>query len=104
MVASTRGGLLLFGLKIAHQDVCQKKATPSTARKACKRGDLGYSVYCDDCINEVKAEEPGMTLAVARRRVGAKAKSTNTKASGKFGCTICKKHLCERHWEAHGSN
>ena len=62
------------------------------------------SGYCDDCINEVKAEEPGMTLAVARRRVGAKAKSTNTKASGKFGCTICKKHLCERHWEAHGSN
>ena len=88
---------------IDHKSPSQKKNTPSRKRLQGKRGDLGYSAYCDDCIDEVKAEEPGITLAVARRQVGAKAKLANTKASGKFGCTTCKKHLCERHWEAHGN-
>ena len=90
--------------KIAHQDVSQKRATSSKARKVCKRGDLGYSTYCVDCISEVRAEKPGITLTDARKQAGAKAKLSNTKASGKFGCTTCKQHLCERHWEAHGIN
>ena len=70
---------------IDHKSPGQKKNTPSKKRLQCKRHDLGYSAYCEDCVDEVKAEEPGITLAVARRRVGAKAKLASTiKASGKF--------------------
>ena len=54
--------------KIAHQDVCQKRATPSTARKACSdRVDLGKTAaYCYYCIEEAKAENPGIKAHDAR--------------------------------------
>ena len=45
-----------------------------------------------------------MKVNDARKQLGAKAKLTNTKASGKFGCTTCKKHVCEKHWKDHGKN
>ena len=86
---------------IGHRDVCAKRPTPSKARKPCSdRVDLGKSQYCDYCVDEAKA--PGITVAQARKLVAANAKATNTKASTRKGCTTCKKHVCERHWEAHG--
>ena len=87
---------------IAHKDKNKKKATPSTARKACSdRVDLGKSAaYC----YYSKAENPGMKVTAVRKLVAAKAKETNTPASTRLGCKTCNRHVCEKHWEDHGKN
>ena len=92
--------------KIAHQDVCQKRATPSTARKVCSdRVDIGKGVaYCYYCIEEVKAENPGIKVADARRLAALNAKTTNNKPSTRLGCKTCNMHVCGRHWDDHGKN
>ena len=90
---------------IAHKVKGAKRPTPSKARKPCsERVSLGYSAYCWYCLEEVKKASPGLKMSDARKQLGAKAKSSNTKACSKFGCTTCNKHVCEKHWEDHGRN
>ena len=90
----------------AHKDVSKKMATSSKARKACSdRVDLGKTAaYCYYCIEDVKAENPGIKFAAAKKLAVAKAKGTNNKPSTRKGCKTYNKHVCERHWDDHGKN
>ena len=91
---------------ITHKSPSQKKNTPSKKRLKCSdRVDLGKTAaYCYYCVQEVKDENPGITVAEARKLTAAKAKTTNHKPSTRFGCKTCNRHVCERHWDGHGKN
>ena len=74
--------------------------------KVCSdRVDIGKGVaYCYYCIEEVKAENPGIKVADARRLAALNAKTTNNKPSTRLGCKTCNMHVCGRHWDDHGKN